>query len=194
MTNFALVNKKHLILRAMKYKNYDEFIKALNERVSNLSVPCEIRNFADWQPNLYIKYSDMGSDEQVIKQFIKEYNEMNDSIYGNLYDLTRNEYLQGKVPCGCVYHPVPQSAEYTALRNRLFAIAEEIKACGFELKGDICNNRYAEEVQFSIWNDEIDKERNHQYHLHEDEFESENEFERKQERAYEDMIIRNSWS
>lgn len=178
----------------MKYKNYEEFIKALNERVSNLSVPCEIRNFADWQPNLYIKYSDMGSDEQVIKQFIKEYNEMNDSIYGNLYDLTRNEYLQGKVPCGCVYHPVPQSAAYTALRNRLFAIAEEIKACGFELKGDISNNRYAEEVQFSIWNDEIDNERNHQYHLHEDEFEAENEFERKQERAYEDMIIRNSWS
>lgn len=26
------------------------------------------------------------------------------------------------------------------------------------------------------------------------EFEAENEFERKQERAYEDMIIRNSWS
>lgn len=178
----------------MKYKNYEEFIKALNERVSNLSVPCEIRNFADWQPNLYIKFSDMGSDEQVIKEFIKEYNEMNDSIYGDLSDLTRKEYLQGKAACGCSFHKVPQSAEYTALRNRLFAIAEEIKACGFELKGDISNNRYAEEVQFSIWNDEIDKERNHQYCLHEDEFEAENEFERKQERAYEDMIIRNSWS
>lgn len=178
----------------MKYNNYKEFIKALNDRVSNLSVPCEIRNFADWQPKLYIKFSDMGSDEKVIKQFIKEYNVMNNSIYGNLYDLTRKEYLQGKVPCGCSNYPVPQSAEYTALRNRLFAIAEEIKACGFELNGDISSNRYADEVEFSIWSNEIDKERNHQYYLHEDEFEAESEFERKQERAYEDMIIRNSWS
>ena len=194
MANFALVNKKHLILRAMKYKNYEEFIKALNERVSNLSVPCEIRNFADWQPKLYIKFSDMGSDEQVIKKFIKEFNEMNNSIYGNLYDLMRKEYLQGKVPCGCSNYPVPQSAGYTALRNRLFAIGEEIKACGFTLRGDISNNRYREEVQYDLWSDDIEKARDYQYHAHEADFEAENEFERRQERAYEDMIIRNSWS
>lgn len=76
----------------MKSQNYEEFIKELNVRVSNLSVPCEIHGFGDWQPNLYIKFSDMGEDEQVIKNFINEYNELNDTTYGNLYNLTRKEY------------------------------------------------------------------------------------------------------
>ena len=176
----------------MKSQNYEEFIKELNVRVSNLSVPCEIHNFADWQPNLYIKFSDMGEDEQVIKKFINEYNELNNSIYGNLYDLTRKEYLQGKVPCGCSFYKVPQSKEYIALRNRLFSIAGEIKKCGFDIKGGINSCRYSDCICIPIWNDEIEKERNRQYYIHEADFELANRYEKEQERAYEKMYFGNN--
>lgn len=176
----------------MKCRNYEEFIRCLNKQVSTLSVPCEVRNFADWQPNLYVKFADMGTDEQVIKDFIKGYNEMNNTIYGNLYDLTRKEYLSGRVSCGCSFHSVPQSEKYTALRNKLLSIAEEIKACGFEIKGDICNSRYGDEIEFPLWNNDIEKARDYQYHLHIQDFELESKYERIQERAYEDMIIRNN--
>jgi len=166
---------------------YAEFLKELNSKVANLSVPCEIRNFGDWQPNLYIKFSDMGADE-VIKKFIKDFNEMNNTIYGNVYDLTRKEYLQGKVPSGCRFYPVPQSEEYTALRDRLLSIAEEVKKCGFDIRGCIGNERYRDEICISIWNEDIEKERNCQYRFREADFERERMDEKRQERAYENMI------
>lgn len=167
---------------------YAEFLKELNKKVANLSVPCEIRNFGDWQPVLYIRFSDMGTDEQVIKKFIKEYNDMNDTIYGNLSDLTRKEYLQGKVPSGCCFYPVPKSEEYTALRNRLLSIAEEVKKCGFDIRGSIGNARHRDEICFSIWNDDIEKERSCQYRFHEADSERERMEEKRQERAFENMI------
>lgn len=176
----------------MKSQNYEDFIKELNVRVSNLSVPCEIHNFGDWQPNLYIKFSDMGEDEQVIKRFINEYNELNNTTYGNLYNLTRKEYLQGKVPCGCSFYKVPQSKEYIALRNRLFSIAEEIKKCGFDIKGDISSCECRDFICIPIWNDEIEKERSRQYNIHEADFELENRYEKEQERAYEKKYFGNN--
>lgn len=173
----------------MKSQNYEDFIKELNVRVSNLSVPCEIRNYADWQPNLYIKFSDIGGDMQIIKRFIREYNEMNKSSNGYLYDLKRKEYLQGKVPCGCSFNKVPQSKEYIALRNRLLSVVKEIKNCGFDIKYPISSCRYYDSICISVWNDDIEKERNIQYQNHQVDFEMENRFEIEQERAFEERYF-----
>jgi len=166
---------------------YAEFLKELNSKVANLSVPCEIRNFGDWQPNLYIKFSDMGADE-VIKKFIKDFNKMNNTIYGNVYDSQETNIFLGKVPRGCRYYLVPQSDEYTALRNRLLSIADEVKKCGFDIRGCIGNEPYRDEICISIWTDDIERARDCQYRCHEVDFKREIIEEKRQERAYENMI------
>lgn len=112
----------------MKYHTYEQFLDYVKSTIK-LDVPFEVRNYADWQPILVVKVTDIPTgldNESLVRSYQEDYNELNHTWNGNASDLISKYYDEGKRPSGCSTHKIPQDDKYLKFRNAALDIASNV--------------------------------------------------------------------
>lgn len=156
--------------------------------------------YADYRVRLHISLTSIMEDgADIAKMFVEEYNTLNNTIYGNAGNLFGSEYLKGQMRSGCVIHRIPQSDDYMRLREAVLKIKEQVFKHGFNVEMIQCQQfwlpdySYQWEVALLLENKELSEYRDNCYYLNQAEALREQEEEKRAERAYEEMIIRQGW-
>lgn len=156
--------------------------------------------WADYRVRLHIPLTSIMEDAiSIVKRFVEEYNQLNNTIYGDAANIFGSEYMKGQMNSGCDIHRIPQSDEYQRLREKVLDIKEQVFKRGFNVESIECRQFWSDEMVLQwelallLDNKELSEYRDYQYHLNQADALREQEEEKRAERAYEEMLTGRSW-
>lgn len=170
-------------------------IKRVSKRLEGIG-EFRLVHWADYRVRLHIPLNSIMEDApSIAKRFVEEYNELNNTIYGNAANIFGSEYLDGKMNSGWSIHHIPQSDDYMRLREAVLKVVEQVSKNGFKVDNIQCeefwlpNISYQWELALLLDNEELSAYRSNCYYLNQADALREQEEEKRTERAYEEMLI-----
>lgn len=177
-----------------------DIIKRVSKQLEGIG-EFRLVHWADYRVRLHIPLNSIMEDApSIAKRFVEEYNELNNTIYGNAANIFGSEYLKGQMNSGCSIHRIPQSEDYLRLREKVLDIKEQVFKHGFNVEMIQCKEfwmpetSYQWEIALLLDNKELSEYRDTCYYLNQADALREQEEEKRAERAYEERLIGRSWS